>query len=280
MYLTDPPGNSRLERAKMLAHDDIDKLLNPEDNSYPGNYQIAVMYFNADGINLQQDFTDDSELLHNAIDAIPGPKHDTPLAAAMCQAHCMLTDLDVLFKFVITYTDGEENGSRNYDMCIVCEPCNDLMETGWNYDCDPSNPSSCTEWQLCLADQFEQTGVNIVHYFGEPINPFDKGLMDDGLEDLYFLKSTAEENSGSFFYYSDLATICGDANSDGNVSVSDAVYIINYIFAGGNPPVQLSSADENCDGTINISDAVWIINYVFVGGNQPCDIDGDGQPDC
>jgi len=38
--------------------------------------------------------------------------------------------------------------------------------------------------------------------------------------------------------------------------------------------------DVNCDGDCNVSDAVWIINYVFVGGNIPCDTNGDGVPDC
>jgi hypothetical protein len=74
--------------------------------------------------------------------------------------------------------------------------------------------------------------------------------------------------------------ICGDANNDETVNVSDAVYIINYVFAGGEPPDPLEAADANCDGTCNVSDAVWIINYVFSGGNEPCDSDGDGEPDC
>ncbi len=74
--------------------------------------------------------------------------------------------------------------------------------------------------------------------------------------------------------------ICGDANSDGNVNVSDAVYIINYIFIGGNPPDPLEAGEVNCDGNVNVSDAVWIINYIFIGGKAPCDIDGDSEPDC
>ena len=72
----------------------------------------------------------------------------------------------------------------------------------------------------------------------------------------------------------------GDVNGDGALNISDAVYIINYIFASGNPPEEYAAADVNCDETVNVSDAVWIINYIFVGGNQPCDIDGDGIPDC
>jgi agmatine/peptidylarginine deiminase len=74
--------------------------------------------------------------------------------------------------------------------------------------------------------------------------------------------------------------ICGDADGSGEVNVSDAVAIINYIFVGGDPPDPLESGDTNCDGEVNVSDAVLIINYIFVGGNAPCDTDGDGVPDC
>jgi hypothetical protein len=74
--------------------------------------------------------------------------------------------------------------------------------------------------------------------------------------------------------------ICGDANGDHIVNVSDAVAIINYVFVSGDPPDPIESGDCNCDDLCNVSDAVWIINYVFVGGNDPCDTDGDGEPDC
>jgi hypothetical protein len=73
---------------------------------------------------------------------------------------------------------------------------------------------------------------------------------------------------------------CGDANGDGLVNVSDAVWIINYVFIGGSPPDPLEAGDANCDEAVNISDAVWIINYVFIGGNVPCDTNGDDIPDC
>ncbi|MBD3219319.1 MAG: VWA domain-containing protein [candidate division Zixibacteria bacterium] len=279
MSLTNPLGQSRLERAKSMAHDEIDSLLDFNDLEYPGTYQAAVMSFNADGIVLLQDFTSDETDLHDAVDAIQNPRHDTPLAAAMCQSHCLIDDLDAEAKYVFTFTDGLENESQNFDICSICEPCNDLMATGWNYDCDPSNQASCTDWQICLHDQFSQTGINIVHYFGEPINPFEKGL-DSGLEDMYFLKNTAEASDGEFLYHSDHETICGDANNDGALNVSDAVYLIVYIFQGGTPPESMPSADCNCDGNVNISDAVNIINHVFLDGFAPCDINGDGELDC
>ncbi len=63
--------------------------------------------------------------------------------------------------------------------------------------------------------------------------------------------------------------ICGDANGDELVNVSDAVYILNYIFAGGAAPVPLVAADANGSTSVNVSDAVYLINYIFVSGPAP-----------
>ena len=73
---------------------------------------------------------------------------------------------------------------------------------------------------------------------------------------------------------------CGDANGDEDINVADAVFVIEFVFAGGDPPNPMEAADGNCDGSVNVSDAVMILNYVFAGGNDPCDVDGDGIPDC
>jgi Dockerin type I domain len=82
------------------------------------------------------------------------------------------------------------------------------------------------------------------------------------------------------FQFTIEGAICGDANNDGTVDVSDAIWILNYVFMGGDPPDPMESGDANCDGFVNISDAVWIVNYVFIGGPAPCDTDGDSFPDC
>jgi hypothetical protein len=97
-------------------------------------------------------------------------------------------------------------------------------------------------------------------------------------DDLNHVNPDSCTYSWNFTYGS--SYICGNANGDQSVNVSDAVYIINYVFVGGDPPDPLASGDANCDGSANVSDAVYIINYVFVGGNAPCDVDGDGELDC
>ena len=64
--------------------------------------------------------------------------------------------------------------------------------------------------------------------------------------------------------------VCGDANGDGTANISDAVFMIAYIFSGGDAPDPLLSGDANCDGSSNISDAVYMITYIFSGGPSPC----------
>lgn len=61
----------------------------------------------------------------------------------------------------------------------------------------------------------------------------------------------------------------GDANGDGKFTVSDVVYIINYLFKGGPSPNPLLLGDANCDGKLNVSDVIFLINYLFKGGPKP-----------
>lgn len=66
---------------------------------------------------------------------------------------------------------------------------------------------------------------------------------------------------------------CGDADGNGSINISDAVFLIAYIFAGGSTPgdcnIPLGLGDANGDGSVNISDAVFLIAYIFAGGAAP-----------
>jgi hypothetical protein len=64
--------------------------------------------------------------------------------------------------------------------------------------------------------------------------------------------------------------LCGDCDGDGMANISDAVFVIAYIFMGGPAPVVYSAADVNCDGTVNISDVVYLLDWIFRGGPEPC----------
>lgn len=64
--------------------------------------------------------------------------------------------------------------------------------------------------------------------------------------------------------------VCGDADNSWMVTISDAVFLINYIFAGGPPPISTWHGDADCNGLISISDVVYEIAYIFSGGPAPC----------
>ena len=61
----------------------------------------------------------------------------------------------------------------------------------------------------------------------------------------------------------------GDANSDGNVNVTDAVSMANALFRGGEQPPCASWADSNADSAFNLTDAIHLLRYLFQGGDPP-----------
>jgi hypothetical protein len=121
------------------------------------------------------------------------------------------------------------------------------------------------------------SGTSFNSYIQLPDNlPGTHSIYFMVIDDAGNINSDSCSYSWSWTYVYD----CGDANSDGFVNVSDAVWIINYVFTGGEPPNPMAAGDVNCDSMVNVSDAVWIINFIFIGGNPPCDTDGDGEADC
>ena len=61
----------------------------------------------------------------------------------------------------------------------------------------------------------------------------------------------------------------GDANGDGHVSISDAVFIFSHLFLAGDPPECHASGDTDGSGAINISDAVHILSFIGGTGDAP-----------
>lgn len=57
----------------------------------------------------------------------------------------------------------------------------------------------------------------------------------------------------------------GDVVVDGEMNLTDAVNLLQHLFAGGPPPPCPKSADANDDGTVNLSDAVGVLDHLFRG---------------
>ena len=68
---------------------------------------------------------------------------------------------------------------------------------------------------------------------------------------------------------SSLPFLRGDANGDKTVDLSDAVYILLWLFASGGTPGCLDAADTDDAGDVEITDAIFLLNHLFLGGEAP-----------
>jgi len=69
----------------------------------------------------------------------------------------------------------------------------------------------------------------------------------------------------------------GDLDTNGVISISDVVLLVNIAFRGapmapGDPNCPLTTrADVNCNGVVSVSDVVTIVNTAFRGSDDRCD---------
>jgi len=63
--------------------------------------------------------------------------------------------------------------------------------------------------------------------------------------------------------------LAGDANRDSKGGITDVVYLIARIFAGGTAPPCCEEGDANGDGSVNIADVTYLIARIFAGGPPP-----------
>ena len=61
----------------------------------------------------------------------------------------------------------------------------------------------------------------------------------------------------------------GDSNGDGEVDISDAVFILFFLFAQAGPPLCMDAADVNDSGTVDLSDAIYALAFLFTNGLVP-----------
>ncbi len=69
----------------------------------------------------------------------------------------------------------------------------------------------------------------------------------------------------------ELEFVRGDPNADGKVDLSDAVGVLQYLFAGSQdtPVACEDAADTNDDGVLNITDPVYVLEHLFLRGPKP-----------
>jgi hypothetical protein len=165
---------------------------------------------------------------------------------------------------------------------IVTDPANDSIGVSFNtiqdadydttvdvnYDGDKDDLVTIPhpfvgEYQIRVIRESEVGPEDSVYSLGIRIDGTAQVLLADNAP-------VPQPDESDIFSYDCLPHLRGDTNGDNQITVSDVVFLINYLFISGPAPDPIELGDINCDENINVSDVVYIINYLFISGPPPC----------
>ena len=132
----------------------------------------------------------------------------------------------------------------------------------------------CMEWELQGSVPWATPSLT------SGLNPGDVGLIIDVSEldfgeylDTFTVISPTATNSPLLIeMLLQVWLTRGDVNFNGDIDITDIVYLIRYLYMGGDPiQPDIIVADVNCDGLYDVVDITYLIQYLYQGGPPPCD---------
>jgi len=128
----------------------------------------------------------------------------------------------------------------------------------------------CTQETIGYYPGLTAPILKLTFDLGDFAGMYDEGLMWDCDTRSYVV--TGADDGGPISAGDDF-TYCGhtagDLNLDGVIDISDLVFMVEWMFNGGDAPQVLETADLDGNGAVDISDLVYMVDYMFMGGAAP-----------
>ncbi len=155
---------------------------------------------------------------------------------------------------------------------VVCNQQNTGLSEMFSFGV-ANRHGGCMEWQLVedipwlfpLTSEEEVPGLAAfrVNTSGVP--------MGEHLETLLITATDAVNSPQAVSVLLKVWLLHGDLDWDGQITISDLVYMVDYMFYEGPEPLPtLIVGDLNCDGQVAIDDLVYLVDYMFEQGPIPC----------
>ena len=61
----------------------------------------------------------------------------------------------------------------------------------------------------------------------------------------------------------------GDIDNNRRVELTDSIFLLSFLFLGGDKPRCVDAADIHDDGRVDITSAIALLNFLFLGGIPP-----------
>jgi prepilin-type N-terminal cleavage/methylation domain-containing protein len=152
-------------------------------------------------------------------------------------------------------------------MAYLCDPAN--IVTAFN-NVDRNADGSVTPAEI-LSSSLRQSFPDLSRFLENGLSLMRFGAANESVQDMPGVP------------FDDPAVICalvsrhdfqrGDCDGDGQVRgvVTDAIYLLNFLFQGGERPGCLAACDANGDGEVIglVTDAIYTLSFNFLGGPAP-----------
>jgi hypothetical protein len=129
--------------------------------------------------------------------------------------------------------------------------------------------STKTGSMLCFDDYYHPLGEGLT--FGEAflfwcVNDIETCAGEDSRPWFYGMTMSGDPTLRVSRFMPDRS---GDVNWDGQIDLSDVVFLMNYLFKGGDSPEAQRLGDPSADCRVDLADVVYLLNYLYKGGPPP-----------